>query len=305
MFCATIGRERVSAVQCTFTVESARPVNNPITFPPIDINRDLSSYNTIIRSSYLHKMKVIPSTYHKMDECGNLGEMLCKNKDILVWIHSDMLGIDLAIPMFPHDKENMTFITHKELYFYKIMSFGLMNIGATYQQLMTHIFKPLIGRTLEVYIDDIVIKRITRSKKLLHLEEAFSLMCRYDMKLNPLKYAFRVIDLAQVKVVLEIPGPTSKKEVQRLIGCLITLVKPPQKWTKSNNEEQWRVLHVDEASRTSEDRIGLTQQSLMGEQIEHVVYLNFPVSNIEAKYEAILMGRSSLSSHNHESRNQK
>ena len=78
--------------------------------------------------------------------------------------------------MFPHDKEKMTFITHKELYFYKIMSLGLMNIGATYQQLMTHIFKPLIGRMLEVYIDDIVIKRITHSKKLLHLEEAFSLM---------------------------------------------------------------------------------------------------------------------------------
>ena len=31
------------------------------------------------------------------DECGNLGEMLCKNKDILMWIHSEMLGIDLAV----------------------------------------------------------------------------------------------------------------------------------------------------------------------------------------------------------------
>ena len=96
------------------------------------------------------------------------------------------------IPMFPHDKEKMTFITHKELYFYKIMSFGLMNIGATYQQLMTHIFKPLIGRTLKVYIDDMVVKRRTRSKKLLNLEEAFSLMRSYDMKLNPLKSAFGV-----------------------------------------------------------------------------------------------------------------
>ena len=83
------------------------------------------------------------------------------------------------------------------------------------------------------------------------------------------------------------------------------IVEPPQKWTRSNNEEQWRVLHVDEASRTSEARIGLTQQFLTGEQIEQVVCLNFPVSNIEAKYEAILMRRSNLSSHNHESRNQK
>ena len=57
---------------------------------------------------------------------------------------------------------------------------------------MTHIFKPLIGLTLKVYIDDIVIERRTRSKKLLNLEEAFSLMRSYDMKLNPLKSAFGV-----------------------------------------------------------------------------------------------------------------
>ena len=57
---------------------------------------------------------------------------------------------------------------------------------------MTHIFKPLIGLTLKVYIDDIVVERRTRSKKLLNLEEAFSLMRSYDMKLNPLKSAFGV-----------------------------------------------------------------------------------------------------------------
>ncbi|RVW67275.1 hypothetical protein CK203_064324 [Vitis vinifera] len=77
-------------------------------------------------------------------------------------------------------------------------------------------------------------------------------------------------------------------------------IKLSEYYIRSNNEEQWRVLHVDEASRTSEARIGLTQQFLTGEQIEQVVCLNFPVSNIEAKYEAILMRRSSLSSHNHE-----
>ena len=39
MLCAATGRERVSAVQCTFTIESARPVNDPITFPSININQ--------------------------------------------------------------------------------------------------------------------------------------------------------------------------------------------------------------------------------------------------------------------------
>ena len=41
------------------------------------------------------------------------------------------------------------------------MSFGLKNVGVTYQRLMTKIFKPLIGPTMEVYIDDIVMKSET------------------------------------------------------------------------------------------------------------------------------------------------
>ena len=42
------------------------------------------------------------------------------------------------------------------------MLFGLKNISATYQRLMIKIFKPLIGGTVEVYIDDIVVKTKTR-----------------------------------------------------------------------------------------------------------------------------------------------
>ena len=57
---------------------------------------------------------------------------------------------------------------------------------------MTLIFKPLIGWTMEVYINDIVIKTRIRFEHLLYLEEAFNLMCKYDMKLNTLKCALRV-----------------------------------------------------------------------------------------------------------------
>ena len=41
------------------------------------------------------------------------------------------------------------------------MSFELKNAGTTYQRLMTKIFKHLIGRSMEVYIDDIVVKSET------------------------------------------------------------------------------------------------------------------------------------------------
>ena len=64
--------------------------------------------------------------------------------------------------MFHPDEEKTTFVTPHGLYRYKVMPFRLKNAGATYQRLMTKIFKPLIGRTMEVYIDDIVVKSRTQ-----------------------------------------------------------------------------------------------------------------------------------------------
>lgn len=94
--------------------------------------------------------------------------------------------------MFQPNKEKTAFVTPHELYYYKVMPFGLKNAGTTYQRLMTKIFKPLIGRTVEVYIDDIVVKSKTQSEHTQHLEETFRLMRMYNMKLNPAKCVFGV-----------------------------------------------------------------------------------------------------------------
>ena len=72
------------------------------------------------------------------------------------------------------------------------MPFELKNAGATYQRLMTKIFKPLISRTVEVYIDDIGVKSKTQSEHAQHLVETFLLMRAYNMKLNSAKCAFGV-----------------------------------------------------------------------------------------------------------------
>ena len=63
--------------------------------------------------------------------------------------------------MSPADEEKTAFITSHGLYWYKVMPFGLKSAGATYQRLMTKIFKPLVGHTVEAYIDDIVVKSKT------------------------------------------------------------------------------------------------------------------------------------------------
>lgn len=94
--------------------------------------------------------------------------------------------------MFPLNADKMTFITLQGLYCYNVKSFGLKNANATHQRLITQIFKPLIEHKMEVCIDDIVIKSKTHFEHLIHLEEAFKLMHKYDMKLNPFKCTFEV-----------------------------------------------------------------------------------------------------------------
>ena len=56
------------------------------------------------------------------------------------------------------DQEKTVFITPEGNYHYTVMPFGMKNARATYQQMVTHMFKELIGKTVEVYIDDMVVK---------------------------------------------------------------------------------------------------------------------------------------------------
>jgi hypothetical protein len=72
------------------------------------------------------------------------------------------------------------------------MTFGLKNVGATYQRAMYLIFHDLLGIIVEVYIDDIVFKSASLYSHLADLRLAFEKMCRYGLKMNPLKCAFGV-----------------------------------------------------------------------------------------------------------------
>ena len=62
------------------------------------------------------------------------------------------------IPMHPPDAEKTVFIIPHGLFCYNVMPFGLKNVGATYQRLVTKMFRPLLGKTIEVYINDMLVK---------------------------------------------------------------------------------------------------------------------------------------------------
>ena len=72
------------------------------------------------------------------------------------------------------------------------MPFGLKNAGATYQLLVNHMFRPQIGRNIEVSVDDMLVKSLDEGKHLDDLQETYNTLKRYDMKLNPSKCTFGV-----------------------------------------------------------------------------------------------------------------
>ena len=90
------------------------------------------------------------------------------------------------------DQEKTTFITSQELYCYKVMPFGLENAGATYQRLVNKMFNKQIGRNMEVYVDDMLVKSKEELTHLDDLKETFTSLKEYQMKLNPSKCVFGV-----------------------------------------------------------------------------------------------------------------
>ena len=62
------------------------------------------------------------------------------------------------IPLTINDQEKTAFVTLVGNYHYKVMPFGLKNAGSTYQRMMTKMFKPQLGKNIEVYIDDMIVK---------------------------------------------------------------------------------------------------------------------------------------------------
>ena len=141
--------------------------------------------------------------------------------------------------MHPSDAEKTSFITPYGLYCYNLMPFGLKNAGATYQRLVTKMFRSLLSSTMEVYINDMLIKSKRRPDHAAHLQQTFDLLREYGMKLNPLKCAFGVsasrflgfmvtqrgieANPAQLKAILQSPAPSSKKGIQQLTGQLAAI----------------------------------------------------------------------------------
>lgn len=143
------------------------------------------------------------------------------------------------IPMQVPDQEHTSFVTNLGLYCYKVMPFGLKNAGATYQRLVNRMFADQIGKTMEVYVDDMLVKSRYSTDHVKDLESMFNVLRRYGMKLNQLKCHFGVasgkflgfivnargIEANPEKIwaIMNLQTPRTIKQVQSLNGKVAAL----------------------------------------------------------------------------------
>ena len=143
------------------------------------------------------------------------------------------------IRMTEEDQEKSSFITSQGLYYYKVMPFGLKNVGATYQRLVNKMFSKQIGRNMEVYVDDMLVKSKEELAHLDDLKETFATLKQYQMRLNPSKCVFSVVsgkflgfmvsqrgieaNPEKVQAIINMASPRTVKEFQKLTGRIEAL----------------------------------------------------------------------------------
>jgi len=123
---------------------------------------------------------------------------------------------------------------HVRLFEWIVMIFGLKNAGATYQRPMNFIFHEFIGKIVEIYIDDVVVKSGDFTKHLADLRKVLECTRKHGLKMNPNKCAFGVsagqflgfmvhqrgieISRRSIDAINKIVAPTNKTELQSLVG---------------------------------------------------------------------------------------
>lgn len=92
--------------------------------------------------------------------------------------------------MAPEDREKISFITPRGVYYYKVMLFGLIDAGATFQRIINKVFAGQLRGNMEAYVNDLMVKSLLQNSHLQDIEECFATIRKHNMKLNPDKCTF-------------------------------------------------------------------------------------------------------------------
>ncbi|KAL0445984.1 UNVERIFIED_CONTAM: hypothetical protein Slati_1726300 [Sesamum latifolium] len=208
--------------------------------------------------------------------CPTLAEQLTaflqENADVFAWISNDLIGIDPSIavhslnidPAFPLVKQKKRYfgpekdkIIHEE-------------VRATYQRLVDRMFREQLGRNIEVYIDDMLVKSKQMDQHLADLADTFDALKKYHMKLNPAKCAFGALRKAK-DFIWDEEYQQAFQELKTYLAQLPLLTKPmvlPH------------LLAAELEQFTSPE----------GDELKYGLCFDFKALNNEVKYEALIVG---------------
>ena len=133
------------------------------------------------------------------------------------------------IPLALDDQEKIDFVTSVGNFNYKVMPFSLKNAGSTYQRMMTRMFESQLGKNIEIYIDDMVVKSKVVSEHLGDLGIIFEILRKYKLRLNAFKCSFGAgsgkflgymvthrgieVNHDQIKAINNLQSPRNPKEM--------------------------------------------------------------------------------------------
>ncbi|CAL2239733.1 unnamed protein product [Prunus armeniaca] len=140
------------------------------------------------------------------------------------------------IKMSPKDAEKTAFRNPYGNFYYTVMPFGLKNAGATYQRAMTAVFHDMMGKEVEDYVDDLVVKSKTRGVHQGILRRVLERCRLYGLKMNLKKCAFGLssgkflgfkvhrrgidVDSEKIKTICSLAPPKNPKELKSFMGRL-------------------------------------------------------------------------------------
>ena len=145
------------------------------------------------------------------------------------------------------------------------MPFGLKNVGAMYQRMATALLHDMMHNEVEVYVDDMIVKSVTRGGHITNFRKFFERIKKYKLRLNPNKCTFGItigkllghmvssrgieVDLIKIKAILQMPLPKTEKEIRvflgrfhyisRFIARLTTTCEPIFKLLKKGEPKEW------------------------------------------------------------------
>ncbi|GAA0160657.1 hypothetical protein LIER_39079 [Lithospermum erythrorhizon] len=213
-------------------------------------------------TNFISINKACPKDYYPLPNIDRLVDSRAKYKvvDFL-----DAFRGYYQIFMAEEDVDKITFVTKYDIYCWKVMAFGLKNARATYQRMVNKVFSTHIGRNMEIYVDDMLIKIREEGEHETNLHERFDNLRRYKLWLNPDKLVFGMTfgkfpaymisqrgiepNPDKIAVVQTMQSPKMHKEVERLTRRIAALARfissagdrslPFFKAIKKENEFEW------------------------------------------------------------------